>query len=1119
MNVGPLAQTGLAFLCLYLWLPRACAVEDDQQPTVVVASTNSLHEQLIRAISTGDEIGTKAILRAAPALANNNNNAGLLLALAAHLDNLEILRALLDAGAPVDAAGEGRRTALRTALDPLLYPWGPAAGSSSTSAQREARLAMAQLLLERRASIFAGDQFDQSVIGMAVRWRATQILDFLLVNQRPVETRDAAGNSVAHLAALWGRTNALKAIAAAGADLESTNGAGLSPLHAVSRLRPLMLHGSLTTMMGPGIDADGPLVREATARLLISLGATLDLFAATALGWTNSVADMLKESPELARSRDAAGRMPLHWAAEFGEEGIAGLLLKAGAPVEGADYKGEAPLDVAAATGHAGVAVVLLKNGAPVIRPPGRKTPLHWAAEQGNLALIEHLLNVGAEKDARDDHDHTAMDLAAARNQEPAVRLLVARQARLKLGESKVTTPLHWAAVYANTNLAWLCLRQGADINAHDESGRTPLHLAHERDNFRFLEFLLANGADINAVDTNGNTALHIRATAGTDRFPTPPGATRALFDKVLAYPWVNQWVPLSLRPPPPTRSMMGFLLDHRSRVNATNHAGKTALHRVISKQFTATNAAAEVRRWIQPLLRRHANLDARADNGRTALFLAVQAKNLPVLEALIDSGANPSLSDTNGFTPLHEVIRGIDPQGASVPIVELLLKAGARLNATDTTGATPLHLAARKDTFGAERPVVQLLLKSGADLNTLDGEGRTPLHLASGQVPVSSLLLYQPVLTGDSAPFLVYCGISQGKVEETVAEMLLTNGAKVNVSDQQGNTPLHYAAEATRVELVELLLEKHADRKLRNRRGLTPLQLAYEQPGGFRVIPLLQPPGVFGEIADAARRGDVGMVKAFIDDDPRSVDRSWLFSSTGLQWACNQGHLAVVELLLEHGSAVNPPRRAPNYRIRMVEFNALMNTYGAESNRLENARSSTGTRASSSESVASGGAAEAPERDGDATPWYWSNLNLTPLQLALAGGHTEIARLLIKNGANVDLASASTLGLVDILKLEIGIEPTRVDEFSRRATWACTVGAFEYQLWLGVREQSGTLLHFAARAGQSPTIEFLLAAGANPSALDDKGRTPYQLASEAGETAAADCLNRHGADRIAAPR
>jgi ankyrin repeat protein len=57
--------------------------------------------------------------------------------------------------------------------------------------------------------------------------------------------------------------------------------------------------------------------------------------------------------------------------------------------------------------------------------------------------------------------------------------------------------------------------------------------------------------------------------------------------------------------------------------------------------------------------------------------------------------------------------------------------------------------------------------------------------------------------------------------------ELLVSRGADVNAKDDSGATPLYQAAAWGRLEAVDLLLQKAADKEVRNAEGLTALQAA----------------------------------------------------------------------------------------------------------------------------------------------------------------------------------------------------------------------------------------------------------------------------------------------------
>ncbi len=73
-------------------------------------------------------------------------------------------------------------------------------------------------------------------------------------------------------------------------------------------------------------------------------------------------------------------------------------------------------------------------------------------------------------------------------------------------------------------------------------------------------------------------------------------------------------------------------------------------------------------------LLGRQPDIDARDENGRTALMLAVLRGESRAVDMLLASGADPNAADGRGTTPLQAAIAGNQPA-----IVAALQRAGAR--------------------------------------------------------------------------------------------------------------------------------------------------------------------------------------------------------------------------------------------------------------------------------------------------------------------------------------------------------------------------------------------------------------------------------------------------------
>lgn len=91
------------------------------------------------------------------------------------------------------------------------------------------------------------------------------------------------------------------------------------------------------------------------------------------------------------------------------------------------------------------------------------------------------------------------------------------------------------------------------------------------------------------------------------------------------------------------------------------------------------------------------------------------------VRKMIEEEGVSPDACNADGVTALH-----CAAASANYPMVEYLLEAGANVNVADDHGWTPLHSAA----YNNHHETVELLLAYGADVEALDSQGQTPISL-----------------------------------------------------------------------------------------------------------------------------------------------------------------------------------------------------------------------------------------------------------------------------------------------------------------------------------------------------------------------------------------------------
>jgi ankyrin repeat protein len=138
------------------------------------------------------------------------------------------------------------------------------------------------------------------------------------------------------------------------------------------------------------------------------------------------------------------------------------------------------------------------------------QTPLHTAAENGELQVVECLLQHRNNLNTRSESSYSPLHYATIYGHDYVIACLVGAQADINIRDKDGRTCLHYAAYNSSLPVAWYLINNDANINVRDIYGGTPLYDAVRNGPLEVIDYLINNGAHINLKDTFGKTPLDI---------------------------------------------------------------------------------------------------------------------------------------------------------------------------------------------------------------------------------------------------------------------------------------------------------------------------------------------------------------------------------------------------------------------------------------------------------------------------------------------------------------------------------------------------------------------------------------------------------------------------------
>lgn len=243
---------------------------------------------------------------------------------------------------------------------------------------------------------------------------------------------------------------------------------------------------------------------------------------------------------------------------------------------------------------------------------------------------------------------------------------------------------------------------------------------------------------------------------------------------------------------------------------------------------------------------------------------------------------------------------------------IALLDNLGANLEARNTNGRTPLYVAAKRGRLEA----VKALLDRGANPNSYNADVRfSPLHVAAEyyHLKVIRELLARganPNQTNRYVQTPLWQAAWQSHRDGAVARVLVAAGAKMEVGDHDGTTPLSHAVDNGHTVFAKTLLELGANPDAQSLGGWAPLHHAAQRNDQELTLALLEAganPDVatdagYTPLHEAAARGYVEIAELLLDFGA-AIEAETKFGDTALQLAASNRHRAFATYLDVRGA------------------------------------------------------------------------------------------------------------------------------------------------------------------------------------------------------------------------
>lgn len=482
---------------------------------------------------------------------------------------------------------------------------------------------------------------------------------------------------------------------------------------------------------------------------------------------------------------------------------------------------------------------------------------------EGFEDIIEFLIKLGCEVNLYDSDGRSPLYTASERGFTNIVKLLLNHHCDVSTESLCMYCPLTVACKHGYTEIVKLLIENEVDVSQRSFLDGTPLANACERGHLDIVVLLLQQGADVNEFDTF------------CDHYPPLTIASKGGYADIVEILLANNAIitPSSLEMACENgyTTIVNILLQNKTTISlyenkmsplyiASGNGHLNVVKLILNSDIDISHfekwsslcvAAHEGHIDILKILIEHGADASLCDmNGYSPMYAACQGGSINIVEFLIQQNVNLFFTDKRGWSLLHAACYNIFPKDDHLSVINLLLDQKLETSFTCNNGFTPLYFASVGDSID----IVKLLLNRGADVNHHTERSCTSLHIACkwkdiffmrGKNTTISLLdkdgkSFKVDVSKFGSPYPIHIQYSSYDIHRSIVQLLLEHQADISVRNYKGQTALHIACESGDNDVVQMLLAKKAHITVCDYEGNSPLDLACQREHTYVVKLLL---------------------------------------------------------------------------------------------------------------------------------------------------------------------------------------------------------------------------------------------------------------------------------------